>query len=145
MADYNYDIQKLYLEMFLADAESFVRVQNIFQYESFDRKLQPVAKYLKEYVDKYKVMPELRIVKAETSVDLQDATDVPKDNYEWLLDEFEKFINILEAKYLDEQTKETDVKYRKELKKIIDECQRNYEANKKKLLGELTRLKEIYE
>ena len=51
MADYNYDIQKLYLEMFLADAESFVRVQNIFQYESFDRKLQPIAKYLKEYVD----------------------------------------------------------------------------------------------
>ena len=90
MADYNYDIQKLYLEMFLADAESFVRVQNIFQYESFDRKLQPVAKYLKEYVDKYKVMPELRIVKAETGVDLQDATDIPKDNYDWLLDEFER-------------------------------------------------------
>jgi len=91
MADYNYDIQKLYLEMFLADAESFVRVQNIFQYESFDRKLQPIAKYLKEYVDKYKVMPELRIVRAETGVDLQDATDIPKDNYEWLLDEFERF------------------------------------------------------
>jgi len=64
MADYTYDIQKLYLEMFLADAETFVRVQNIFDPESFDRKLQPVAEKLKAYVDKYKVMPELKIIKA---------------------------------------------------------------------------------
>ena len=91
MAEYSYDIQKLYLEMFLADAESFVRVQNIFDPQSFDRKLQPVAEKLKVYVDKYKVMPELKIIKADTGLDLQDATDVPKENYEWLLDEFEKF------------------------------------------------------
>jgi len=91
MADYNYETQKLYLEMFLADAETFVRVQNIFEHESFDRKLQPVAKYLKDYVDKYKVMPELRIVRAETGMDLLDATDIPKENYDWLLDEFERF------------------------------------------------------
>ena len=91
MADYTYDIQKLYLEMFLADAETFVRVQNIFDPASFDRKLQPVAEKLKAYVDKYKVMPELKIIKADTGLDLQDATDIPKENYEWLLDEFEKF------------------------------------------------------
>ena len=30
MADYSFDVQKLYLEMFLADAESFDRAQNIF-------------------------------------------------------------------------------------------------------------------
>ena len=91
MADYSYDIQKLYLEMFLADAETFVRCQNIFDPLSFDRKLQPVAEKLKAYVDKYKVMPELKIIKADTGLELQDATDVPKENYEWLLDEFEKF------------------------------------------------------
>ena len=91
MADYNYDIQKLYLEMFLADAESFSRVQNIFDPENFDRKLQPVAQFLKEYVDKQKVMPDMRIVKAETQMELQDCSDVPRENYEWLLDEFERF------------------------------------------------------
>ena len=91
MAEYSYDIQKLYLEMFLADAESFVRVQNIFDPQSFDRKLQPVAEKLKAYVDKYKIMPELKIIKADTGLDLDDATDVPKENYDWLLDEFEKF------------------------------------------------------
>jgi len=91
MADYTYDIQKLYLEMFLADAETFVRCQNIFDPLSFDRKLQPVAEKLKAYVDKYKIMPELKIIKAESGIDLDDASDVPKENYEWLLDEFEKF------------------------------------------------------
>ena len=91
MTDYNYDIQKLYLEMFLADAESFARVQNIFDHENFDRKLQPVAKFLKEYVDKQKIMPDMRIVKAETQMELQDCSDVSRENYEWLLDEFERF------------------------------------------------------
>ena len=91
MADYTYDIQKLYLEMFLADAETFVRCQNIFDPLSFDRKLQPVAEKLKAYVDKYKIMPELKIIRAESGIDLDDASDVPKENYDWLLDEFEKF------------------------------------------------------
>jgi KaiC/GvpD/RAD55 family RecA-like ATPase len=91
MADYNYDIQKLYLEMFLADAETFVRCQNIFDPANFDRKLQPVAENLKDYVDKYKVMPELRIISAETGMELNDCSDIPKENYEWLLDEFERF------------------------------------------------------
>jgi hypothetical protein len=36
-------------------------------------------------------MPELRIINAEMGINFGDATDVPKDNYEWLLDEFEKF------------------------------------------------------
>ena len=91
MADYNYDVQKLYLEMFLADAESFARVQNIFDHENFDRKLQPAARFIKEYVDRQKIVPDLRIVKAETQMELQDCADLPRENYEWLLDEFERF------------------------------------------------------
>ena len=55
MADYSFDVQKLYLEMFLADAESFARASNIFTPRSFDRKLQPIAKFIKDYVEEYKV------------------------------------------------------------------------------------------
>ena len=40
--DYSYDIQKLYLEMFLSDAETFVRCQTIFEPENFDQKLREV-------------------------------------------------------------------------------------------------------
>ena len=41
--DYGYDIQKLYLEMMLANAETFVRCQSIFDFSLFDRKLQDTA------------------------------------------------------------------------------------------------------
>ena len=36
MAEYSFDVQKLYLEMFLADAESFARASNIFIPKHFD-------------------------------------------------------------------------------------------------------------
>ena len=48
MAEYSFDVQKLYIEMMLADAESFARAQNIFNPNSFDRKLQPIAKFIKD-------------------------------------------------------------------------------------------------
>lgn len=88
--NYNLDMQKLYLEMFLSDAETFIRCQNIFDPENFDRKYQDVAEFITTYVDKYKVMPESAIVNSACSSDLQPIT-LPKENYDWLLDEFENF------------------------------------------------------
>ncbi len=88
--NYNIDMQKLYLEMFLSDAETFIRCQNIFEPNNFDRKLQDVAKFVTEYVDKYKVMPEAQIVNSSCGSDLQPIA-LPKENYDWLMDEFENF------------------------------------------------------
>ena len=88
--NYNLDMQKLYLEMFLSDAETFSRCQNIFDPENFDRKLQDVAKFINEYVDKYRVMPEASIINAATDAELQPV-QLPKENYDWLMDEFESF------------------------------------------------------
>ena len=88
--DYSYEVQKLYIEMFMSDAETFVRCQNIFEPENFDRKLQDVAKFITEYVNEYKVMPEPQIVNASCSVDLNPVV-LPKENYEWLMNEFENF------------------------------------------------------
>ena len=91
MSNYNADLQRLYLEMFLADAETFVRCQNIFDPESFDRKYQESAKFITDYVDQYKVMPELDIVNSSCQQDFKSAHDVPKENYSWLMVEFENF------------------------------------------------------
>jgi len=44
--DYGYDIQKVYLEMMLSDAQTFVRCQNIFDHTLFDRRLQPAAEFI---------------------------------------------------------------------------------------------------
>ena len=91
MAEYTFDVQKLYIEMLLADAESFARAQNIFKPESFDRKLQPIAKFVKDYMDEYKVMPEVEIVNAQHDIKLKTAKDLDPAHFNWLLDEFETF------------------------------------------------------
>jgi archaellum biogenesis ATPase FlaH len=88
--NYSYEIQKLYLEMFMSDAVTFVRCQNIFDPENFDRKLQEPAKFITEYVNEYKVMPEANIVNASCSTDLNPA-QLPEENYSWLMNEFESF------------------------------------------------------
>jgi KaiC/GvpD/RAD55 family RecA-like ATPase len=88
--NYNYDMQKLYLEMFLSDAETFTRCQNIFNPENFDQRLHSTAEFITEYVDQYKVMPEAVIVNTQCSINLNPVT-LPKENYEWLLNEFENF------------------------------------------------------
>jgi KaiC/GvpD/RAD55 family RecA-like ATPase len=88
--NYNYDMQKLYLEMFLSDAETFIRCQNIFDHENFDQRLQTIAEFVDKYVDEYKVMPEAMIVNAACGSDLNPVV-LPKENYDWLMDEFEQF------------------------------------------------------
>ena len=88
--NYNYDIQRLYLEMFLSDAETFIRCQNIFDPENFDQRLQNTAEFINKYVDEYKVMPEASIVNASCGIELAPV-QLPKENYDWLMDEFETF------------------------------------------------------
>ena len=88
--NYDYEMQKLYLEMFLSDAETFIRCQNIFDPENFDQRLQDSAEFINKYVDEYKVMPEANIVNASTKSQFNPVA-LPKENYDWLMDEFENF------------------------------------------------------
>ena len=88
--NYNYDIQKLYLEMFMSNGETFARCQNIFDPLNFDQRLRDTADFINKYVDEYKVMPEASIVNASVGIDLQPVA-LPKENYDWLMDEFENF------------------------------------------------------
>ena len=49
--NYNYDIQKLYLEMFMSNGETFARCQNIFDPLNFDQRLRDTADFINKYVD----------------------------------------------------------------------------------------------
>jgi len=89
--NYSSDMQRLYLEMFLSDAETFIRCHNIFDPENFDRKLKDAATFVSDYVDQYKVMPELDIVNTSCETDFKNVSGLAPENYDWLLDEFEKF------------------------------------------------------
>ena len=89
--EYNKDVQQLFLEMMLNDAESYARVQNIFNPQYFQRELQPVAKFIKNYSNDYKKLPNIEMVKAKTNVELKSAENIDPAHYNWFLDDFENF------------------------------------------------------
>ena len=89
--EYSPELQKLFLEMMLEDAQSYVRVQNIYNAENFDRSLREVAKFIKTHTDDHKAMPTHEQVKAVTSVDLKRVPDLTEDHYSWFMAEFEGF------------------------------------------------------
>jgi archaellum biogenesis ATPase FlaH len=90
--DYGYDVQKLYLEMMLADAATFVRCQSIFDPTLFDRKLQEPAEFIKNYVVNHNVLPTSDIINATTGQEFKVPTDLREEHFDWLLADFETFI-----------------------------------------------------
>jgi archaellum biogenesis ATPase FlaH len=88
--EYSADLQKLFLEMMISDAQNFVRVQNIYNSENFDRSLRETAKFINEYSDKYKSLPSVDQIKATTGTELKAAHDIA-DHTEWFINEFEQF------------------------------------------------------
>ncbi len=89
--DYGYEVQKLYLELMLADAEVFVRCQGIFDHTLFDRKLQDAAEFVNEYAKQYSVLPDYEMVNASCRIDLKKPETIKDGHMDWLMDEFESF------------------------------------------------------
>ncbi|CAB4133317.1 41 helicase [uncultured Caudovirales phage] len=91
MKEYSPEIQKLFLEMMLQDAVIFVRVQNIYNPENFDKTLRETARFIKQHSADYKTLPAREQIKATTGVDLKPIEEMVEGHYEWFLDEFESF------------------------------------------------------
>ena len=89
--DYGYDIQKLYLEMMLADAATFARCQSIFDHTLFDRKLQTPAEFINEYIKDHSVMPTEEIINAACGTDFKISHDLREEHFDWLMNDFETF------------------------------------------------------
>jgi len=89
--NYDCEVQKVYLEMMLNDAETFVRCQGIFDHTLFDRKLQDAAQFINEYTKQYNVMPDYETVNASCRTDLTRPLDVKEGHMQWLMDDFESF------------------------------------------------------
>jgi KaiC/GvpD/RAD55 family RecA-like ATPase len=88
--EYSQDLQKLFLEMMLQDRQSFIRVQNIYNPENFDRSLRETAKFLKDYSVEYKNLPTIEQIKATTGVELKTSPEL-EAHKDWFLTEFEGF------------------------------------------------------
>jgi archaellum biogenesis ATPase FlaH len=89
--DYDFDVQKLYLEIMLSDAETFVRCQGIFDHTLFDRRLQDAAEFIHAYAEKYSVLPDLSMVNANCKLALASPGELKDGHMEWFLDDFEQF------------------------------------------------------
>lgn len=89
--DYGYDIQKLYLEMMLADAGTFIRCQSIFDATLFDKKLQQSAEFINSYVSEHNVLPTYDMVNASTNSGFKNPGILKDEHLDWLLVEFETF------------------------------------------------------
>ena len=77
--------------MMLADAETFIRCQAIFDHSLFDSKLQIPAQFINTYVQEYNVLPTYEIVNAATNSSFQYPENLKEENFDWLLNEFETF------------------------------------------------------
>jgi archaellum biogenesis ATPase FlaH len=91
LKEYNKDIQKLFLEMMINDAESFVRVQNIYKVANFDVSLQATAEMIDNHSSEHGVLPTLEQVNAVTNANLNPVPELNSGHYDWFLDEFESF------------------------------------------------------
>ncbi len=91
LKEYGLDVQRLFLEMMLEDAQSYVRVQNIYNPQNFDRSLRPAAEFVKEHSDKFKTMPDRAQIAAATGIKLQSVPDLNEGHFDWFMTEFEAF------------------------------------------------------
>jgi len=91
LENYSIDVQRLFLEMILEDAQSYVRVQNIYNPQNFDRSLRPVAEFIKEHSDKFSTLPDRAQISAATGIKLNAVPDLNEGHYDWFMQEFESF------------------------------------------------------
>jgi replicative DNA helicase len=89
--NYSVDLQRLFLEIMLTDAQSFVRVQNIFNAENFDRTIRDAAKFLTDHSAKHGVLPNSEQIAAVTGVQLKIVPELDQGHLDWFLEEFESF------------------------------------------------------
>ena len=91
MKDYSVDLQKLFLEIMLTDAQSFVRVQNIYNANNFDRSLREAATFIYEHADRHKILPTQEQVLAVSGIDVRAVPNLDEGHLSWFLEEFESF------------------------------------------------------
>ena len=91
LKEYGLDVQRLFLEMMLEDAASYVRVQNIYNPENFDRSLKPAAEFIAQHSSQHRTLPTREQIAASTGVQLQSVSDLNEGHFDWFMEEFESF------------------------------------------------------
>jgi len=90
-ATYGLEVQQIYLELFLSDAETFVICQSIFDHTLFDKKLQAPAEFIYNFVNDHSTIPTFEIVNAATGSNLEPLSDIKQAYFDWVIEQFEIF------------------------------------------------------
>jgi archaellum biogenesis ATPase FlaH len=88
---FNTDVQKLFIEMMLSDSQTYVRVQNIYNPDNFDRSLKSAAEFIKKHCAEHTTMPVPEQINAVTGNNFQLIPGLNEDHQSWFMEEFEDF------------------------------------------------------
>lgn len=91
ITEFSPDIQQLFLRMMITDHELYTRVSNILNADNFDKSLRPIVKFMIEYAEKYKAVPDSIQIKAAFDIDVELVPDMGTAHTEFFLDQFEAF------------------------------------------------------
>jgi hypothetical protein len=85
--------QELLLSYLLADTDAWSVCNAILKPEYFDIEYQPVVSFMAQYSEKYRELPNHKLVKAETGVSLPEVEpgELTKAKHGWICDETERF------------------------------------------------------
>lgn len=91
---------------------------------------------------------DLLVVPILKFIFLLDNSGMPKEIKEaWAslipkmsLEQIDKLMQVLEARYLNQQTKDIDTKYQQDFKKLVEKYQQEDDDNRKKLIKQLKEL-----
>jgi replicative DNA helicase len=88
--NYGISLQTVLLSYMLSDTEAFIQCQNIIQPQYFDSSLQPAVKLILDHSSKYKGLPPVELIKAQTGVEVT-SVEVSDASKTWFLDQIELF------------------------------------------------------
>lgn len=88
--EYNQSTQKLLLEYLISDENLFSQSRTIIKPSYWERPFNKAVNYVIDYVDEYKSLPTIDIIKSKTSVDLKNVEN-PSKQSQWFLETIENF------------------------------------------------------
>ena len=81
--EYDVDVQKLLVENLLSNPELFARCNKILSHDYFDQSLIKPVKFIRDYFEEYRTVPNSKTIKATTGVsfDTQEVLSKPEQDF----------------------------------------------------------------
>lgn len=89
--NYTKDVQLLFLRFLLSDPSLYVRINNIYNPENFDKSLKKAAEFIKTHAQEHQTLPDITQISAVTGVKIETLSDINSGHIDWFMETFESF------------------------------------------------------